>query len=55
MTGKKIKEKIGSRKNLKNNEIKGCMKVIKSLQNTGISLEVTTRKTSQDFSIFWSP
>ena len=39
MTGKKIKEKIGSGITLTNNEVKNIMKVIESLENTGVLLK----------------
>ena len=43
--GKKIQKKIyGSGITLRNNEIKDIMKVITSLENTGILLKGTTRK-----------
>ena len=39
ITGKKIKEKIGSGITLTNNEVKNIIKVIKSLENTGVLLK----------------
>ena len=48
MIGKKTKEKFDLGITLTNNEIKDIMKVIKSLENGGISLKGTTTKiTSQ--------
>ena len=44
--GKKVKEKSGSGVTLTDNEIKDIMKVIKSLENRGILLKGTTRKTT---------
>ena len=39
ITGKKIREKIGSGITLTNNEVKNIIKVIKSLENTGVLLK----------------
>ena len=49
MIGKKIKEKFGPGKTLRNNEIKDIMKVVQSLKNRGTLLKVITWKfTSQE-------
>ena len=42
MIGKKIKEKFGPGKTLRNNEIKDIMKVVQSLKNRGTLLKVIT-------------
>ena len=46
MIGRKIKEKFASGITLINNEIKDIMKVIRSLENRGILLKGTNRKTT---------
>ena len=43
---KDLKKKFGTGTTLRNNEIKDLMKIIKSLENRGISLKETTRKTT---------